>query len=89
MCAQAENAPAGCSKWPDFSPSQPWRAETRLSPSKAATSEDPEAYPLGYVQPLSEARTMLADFSASDYVVIAPSEADETCLAYLPMTPEV
>jgi hypothetical protein len=25
-----------------------------------------EAYPLGYVEPLSDARTMLADFSASD-----------------------
>src|ERR1051325_1449929 len=27
---------AGCSKRPDFSPSQPWRAETRLVHSKAA-----------------------------------------------------
>src|SRR6185503_3611942 len=27
---------AGCSKRPDFSPAQPWRAETRLVPSKAA-----------------------------------------------------
>ncbi len=32
-----------------FSPAQPWRAETRLLPSKAAASEWPEAYPLGYV----------------------------------------
>jgi hypothetical protein len=29
---------AGCSKRPDFSPAQPWRAETRLVPSKAAAS---------------------------------------------------
>ena len=35
---QQENAPAGCSKRPDFSPAQPWRAETRLVPSKAAAS---------------------------------------------------
>ena len=34
--AQQENAPAGCSKRPDFSPAQPWRAETRLVPGKAA-----------------------------------------------------
>jgi hypothetical protein len=39
--------PAGCSK--------------RLS-SKAAASEGPEAYPLGYVEGLNEARTKLADF---------------------------
>jgi hypothetical protein len=38
---------AGCSK--------------RLS-SKAAASEDPEAYPLGYVEDLNDARTTLADF---------------------------
>ena len=31
--------PAGCSKRPDFSPAQPWRAETRLLPSKAAASD--------------------------------------------------
>ena len=29
---------AGCSERPDFSPSQPWRAKTRLGPSKAAAS---------------------------------------------------
>ena len=28
--------PAGCSKRPDFSPSQPWRAKMRLIPNKAA-----------------------------------------------------
>jgi hypothetical protein len=31
----------------------------------------------------------MSDFSASAYVVMAPSEADETCRAYLPITPEV
>ncbi len=46
-CAPRENTPAGCSK--------------RLS-SKAAASEDPEAYPLGYVEDLNDARTLLADF---------------------------
>jgi hypothetical protein len=39
--------PAGCSK--------------RLS-SKAAASEGPEAYPLGYVEDLNDARTPLAGF---------------------------
>ena len=32
---------AGCSKSPDFSPAQPWRAETRLVPIKAANSRLP------------------------------------------------
>jgi hypothetical protein len=45
--AQRENTPAGCSK---------------SSSSKAAASEDPEAYPLGYVEDLNDARTPLADF---------------------------
>ena len=31
------------------------------SPSKAAASEDPKAYPLGYVEDLSDAKTMLAE----------------------------
>src|SRR5467141_3338246 len=48
--AQQENAPAGCSKRPS---------------SKAATSEGPEAYPLGYVEGLNDARTKLADFFSS------------------------
>jgi hypothetical protein len=30
--------------------------------SKAAASEGPEAYPLGYVESLNDARTTLADF---------------------------
>ena len=38
---------AGCSKRPS---------------RKAAASEDPEAYPLGYVEDLSDARTPLAGF---------------------------
>jgi len=45
--AQREDTPAGCSK---------------SSSSKAAASEDPEAYPLGYVEDLNDARTPLADF---------------------------
>jgi hypothetical protein len=47
MCAQLKNSPAGCSK--------------SLS-SKAAASEDPEAYPQGYVEDLNDARTLLEDF---------------------------
>jgi hypothetical protein len=46
-----ENAPpTGCSKRPS---------------RKAAASEDPEAYPLGYVEDLSDARTMLTGFFSS------------------------
>jgi len=61
---------------PDISPAQPWRLlhppalslprqtlcpGTRLFPYKAAASE--EARPtLRYVEPLSDAKTMLADF---------------------------
>ena len=41
------NSPAGCSKSPF---------------SKAAASEGPEAYPLGYVEDLNEARTPLMGF---------------------------
>jgi hypothetical protein len=44
---QEENVPAGCSK---------------RSSSKAAASEEPEAYPLGYVEGLNDVRTLLADF---------------------------
>jgi hypothetical protein len=44
--AQRENTPAGCSK---------------SSSNKAAAREDPEAYPLGYVEELNDARTPLAD----------------------------
>jgi hypothetical protein len=40
---------------------QPWRAETRLVPSKAAASEETRRT-LRYVEPLSDARTPLADF---------------------------
>jgi hypothetical protein len=45
-----------------FSPAQPWRAETRLVPGKAAASEGPEAYPQGYVEGLNDVRTLLAGF---------------------------
>ena len=41
---QRDNIPTGCSK---------------SSSSKAAASEDPEAYPLGYVEDLNDARTKL------------------------------
>jgi hypothetical protein len=44
-----------------FSPAQPWRAKTRLVPGKAAASEEAKRT-LRYVEPLSEARTPLADF---------------------------
>jgi hypothetical protein len=40
-----------------FSPSQPWRAKTRLVPSKAASESKLEAYPLGYVEDFDEPRT--------------------------------
>jgi hypothetical protein len=42
--SQQKNASAGCSNRPS---------------SKAAASKDPEAYPLGYVEDLSDARTLL------------------------------
>ncbi len=45
-----------------FSPAQPWRAKTRLVPSKAAGESKPEAYPQGYVEDFDEPRTMLAGF---------------------------
>jgi hypothetical protein len=35
---------------------------SKSSSGKAAASEDPEAYPLGYVEDLNDARTPLADF---------------------------
>src|SRR5437016_13792306 len=66
--------PAGCSNRPDFSPAQPWRAETRLIPSKAATSEEGRRT-LRYVEPLSEARTMLADFF--NILLEAPASAPD------------
>ena len=44
-----------------FSPAQPQRAKTRRSAGKAAASEDARRT-LRYVEPLSEARTKLADF---------------------------
>jgi len=53
--------PVGCSKRLDISPAQPRRAKTRLSAGKAAASEEARRT-LRYVEPLSEARTKLADF---------------------------
>ena len=46
-CGTTGEHHAGCSKRPS---------------SKAAASERPEAYPLGYVEGLNDARTKLADF---------------------------
>ena len=44
-----------------FSPAEPRRTKTRHSAGKAAASEDAR-HTLRYVEPLSEARTMLAEF---------------------------
>ena len=66
---QQENTPVGCSKRPDFSPAQPWRAKARLVLGKAAASEGVEAYPLGYAEGLNDARTLLADFMSSPLVL--------------------
>jgi hypothetical protein len=57
----AQERLAGCSKRPDFSPAQPWRAETHLVPSTAAASEEARRT-LRYIESLSDARTKLADF---------------------------
>ena len=44
---------------------KPSRKALKQAVSKAAASEDPEAYPLGYVEGLNDARTQLAGcFSA-------------------------
>ena len=56
-----EHPLAGCSKRPVFSPAQPRRAKTRRSAGKATASEEARRT-LRYVEPLSEARTLLADF---------------------------
>ena len=52
---------SGCSKRPDVSPAQLRRSETRRSAGKAAASEGAR-HTLRYVEPLSDARTPLADF---------------------------
>ena len=44
---------AGCSERLDFSPAQPWRAETRLFPSKAAASEEARRYEPHFVWPFT------------------------------------
>ena len=61
---QEENASlsSGCSKRPDFSPAQPWRAETRLIPCKAAASEVQRRTLREYVEDFGEPRTKLAGF---------------------------
>ena len=44
--AQQKNISAGCSKKPDISPAQPWRAETSLFPNKAAARTFDSLIPL-------------------------------------------
>ena len=56
-----ENARQDAQKGQTSHPRQPWRTETRLVPSKAAASEEARRR-LRYVEPLSDARTPLADF---------------------------
>ena len=48
-------------KRPAFSPTQPWRAETRLVPGKVAVSEETEAY-AWYGELLSNTTRQRADF---------------------------
>jgi len=55
-------ARAGWSKRPDVSPAQPWHAKTRHSAGKAPSERRGEAHVPLYVEPLSDARTMLEDF---------------------------
>ena len=62
---QEENTPAGCSKSPDFSPTQPRRAKTRRSAGKAAAPRlIPRFtfYASRFTAAGSEAKTKLADF---------------------------
>ena len=50
---------------PDFSPAQPWRAETRLIPCNAAAPRLTPRFTFHasrFTVPLSEARTKLAEF---------------------------
>ena len=62
LCAQLKNFPAGCSK---------------ILSSKAAASEDPEAYPQGYVEGLNDARTKLAGcFSILPYQIRLRNNTD-------------
>ena len=48
-------------KRPAFSPTQPWRAETRLDPGKVAVSEETEAY-VWHGELLSKTTRQRADF---------------------------
>ena len=58
---QQEDSAQDAQKGQTSHPPNPWRAKTRLVPSKAAASEEARRT-LRYVEPLSEARTPLADF---------------------------
>ena len=64
MCSPTEKSSRRLLKKATFSPAQPLCAKTRLVPVKAAASEG-QAYPLGYVEGLNDARTKLADFFSS------------------------
>jgi len=74
--AQQESILSGCSKRPDFSPAQPLAITSPSRPESAKADSSPwdasfrrqgrnkrkpEAYPLGYVEGLNHARTLLAD----------------------------
>ena len=59
-CLPSPNLVAGCSECPTFSPSQPPARKSRRSAGKAAGEQEPEAYPLGYVEDSCELRTKLA-----------------------------
>ena len=61
MCSPTEKYSRRLLKKATFSPAQPLCAKTRLVPGTAAASEG-QAYPLGYVEGLNDARTPLADF---------------------------
>ena len=58
---QQEDSAQDAQKGQTSHPPNPWRAKTRLVPSKAAASEEARRT-LRYVEPLSDARTMLVDF---------------------------
>ena len=61
---------SGCSKRPDFSPTQPRRAKTRRSAGKAAASEEARRYGPHFVGPFALARGLgerKSPFSISDF----------------------
>ena len=59
---QEGKLPAGCSK---------------SSSSKAAASEGPQAYPLGYVEGLNDARTPLAGCFSIRYYLLLPARSQD------------